>query len=73
MRVVRDKKTLADNFQRAQSEALQSFGDGTVFLERFLDKPRHIEVQLLGDADVNLQNCFILFIPIWTGKCCSRV
>lgn len=53
MRVVRDANTLATNFERAQSEALQSFGDGTVFLERFVERPRHIEVQLLGDAEVD--------------------
>lgn len=55
MRVVRDVKQLSDSFQRAQSEALQSFGDGTVFLERFLDRPKHIEVQLLGDSHVRLR------------------
>ncbi len=56
MRVVKDAATLEENFERARSEALQSFGDGTVFLERFVDKPRHIEVQLLGDSAVSIIN-----------------
>jgi pyruvate carboxylase len=49
MRVVREQATLEDSFQRATSEAKSAFGNGTVFVERFLDKPKHIEVQLLGD------------------------
>ncbi|KAL2112793.1 hypothetical protein VUR80DRAFT_6514 [Thermomyces stellatus] len=49
MRVVRDEKDLRESFERATSEAKSSFGNGTVFVERFLDKPKHIEVQLLGD------------------------
>ncbi|CAG8442670.1 2342_t:CDS:10 [Diversispora eburnea] len=58
MRVVRDLSSLADSFERARSEALSAFGDGTVFLERFLDKPRHIEVQLLGDNAGNVIHLF---------------
>ncbi|QSS62195.1 pyruvate carboxylase [Histoplasma capsulatum] len=49
MRVVREQETLQDAFERATSEANSAFGNGTVFVERFLDKPKHIEVQLLGD------------------------
>ncbi|KAL1918699.1 uncharacterized protein VTP21DRAFT_2721 [Calcarisporiella thermophila] len=58
MRVVRDIESLADSFKRAQSEALAAFGDGTVFLERFLDKPRHIEVQILADHAGNVIHLF---------------
>ena len=54
MRVVRKKEDLATSFERAQSEAKAAFGDGTVFIERFLDKPKHIEVQLLGDGHGNV-------------------
>lgn len=54
MRVVREQSTLKDAFERASSEALNAFGNGTVFVERFLDKPKHIEVQLLGDAEGNV-------------------
>ena len=49
MRVVREQATLEDSFQRATSEAKSAFGNGTVFVERFLERPKHIEVQLLGD------------------------
>ena len=57
MRVVRDVTDLPTLFERAKSEALQAFGDGTIFLERFVERPRHIEVQLLGDAEVDMA-CF---------------
>ena len=52
MRVVKRMDEVEDAFKRAISEATQAFGDGTVFIERFLEKPRHIEVQLLGDTQV---------------------
>ncbi|KAL7328553.1 pyruvate carboxylase, variant 2 [Mucor circinelloides] len=58
MRVVRDEASLEDAFHRAKSEALAAFGDGTVFIERFLDKPRHIEVQLLADRAGNVVHLF---------------
>ncbi|ORX92180.1 pyruvate carboxylase [Basidiobolus meristosporus CBS 931.73] len=58
MRVVRDDASLNDAFQRAQSEALSAFGDGTVFVERFLDKPKHIEVQILADSYGNVIHLF---------------
>ena len=58
MRVVREKESLAHMFDRAQSEALSAFGNGTVFIERFLEKPRHIEVQLLADSVGNVVHLF---------------
>ncbi|KAL1934537.1 hypothetical protein VTP01DRAFT_6719 [Rhizomucor pusillus] len=58
MRVVRDEASLEDAFNRAKSEALSAFGDGTVFIERFVDKPRHIEVQLLADRAGNVVHLF---------------
>ena len=58
MRVVRDQAGFKDGFERAVSEAKSAFGDGTVFIERFLDKPRHIEVQLLGDSEGNVVHLF---------------
>jgi pyruvate carboxylase len=54
MRVVREQSELKDAFERATSEAKTAFGNGTVFVERFLDKPKHIEVQLLGDNHGNI-------------------
>ncbi|KAJ5632367.1 Pyruvate carboxylase [Penicillium lividum] len=58
MRVVRDQGELRDAFERATSEAKSAFGNGTVFVERFLDKPKHIEVQLLGDNQGNVVHLF---------------
>ena len=58
MRVVRDQESLKDNFERATSEAKSAFGNGTVFVERFLDHPKHIEVQLLGDNHGNIVHLF---------------
>lgn len=58
MRVVRDQESLKDAFSRATSEAKSAFGNGTVFVERFLDKPKHIEVQLLGDNQGNVVHLF---------------
>ncbi|KAJ5681749.1 Pyruvate carboxylase [Penicillium maclennaniae] len=58
MRVVRDQSELRDSFERATSEAKTAFGNGTVFVERFLDKPKHIEVQLLGDNQGNVVHLF---------------
>ncbi len=40
---------LEENYQRAYSEALAAFGNGALFVEKFLEKPRHIEVQILGE------------------------
>jgi acetyl-CoA carboxylase biotin carboxylase subunit len=50
MRLVRSEKDLASALGLAQSEAAAAFGDGAVYLERYLEEPRHIEVQILGDA-----------------------
>ncbi|XP_022092974.1 pyruvate carboxylase, mitochondrial-like [Acanthaster planci] len=49
MRVVRNMEDVEENFERATSEALAAFGDGSMFIERFIERPRHIEVQILGD------------------------
>jgi acetyl-CoA carboxylase biotin carboxylase subunit len=50
MRVAPDAKTLEAMFPVAQAEAQTFFGNGALYLERFLAKPRHIEVQILGDG-----------------------
>jgi pyruvate carboxylase len=54
MRVVRNADELEENFQRATSEAKAAFGNGEVFIEKFIEKPRHIEVQILGDHHNNV-------------------
>ncbi len=58
MRVVRDVDELAESFSRCQSEALAAFGDGTVFIERYVERPRHIEVQILADAAGDVLHLF---------------
>ncbi|KAK4697974.1 pyruvate carboxylase, partial [Lecanoromycetidae sp. Uapishka_2] len=58
MRVVREQESLKDSFERATSEAKSAFGNGTVFVERFLDRPKHIEVQLLGDSSGNVVHLY---------------
>jgi acetyl-CoA/propionyl-CoA carboxylase biotin carboxyl carrier protein len=50
MRIVRDSADLAEALEAAAREAESAFGDGTVFCERYLERPRHVEVQLLADA-----------------------
>lgn len=57
MRLVRDPSELEESVKRAQGEALKAFGDDRFFLERFVEKPRHIEVQILGDEHGNAY-CF---------------
>ncbi len=51
MRVVRDRAELADAVAAASREATSAFGDGTVFIEPFLEHGRHVEVQIVGDHD----------------------
>lgn len=58
MRVVTTAEELEPQMQRAQSEALNAFGDGSVFIEKFVGSPKHIEVQVLGD---NYGNIVYLF------------
>jgi acetyl-CoA carboxylase biotin carboxylase subunit len=49
MRVARDADDFARSFQLARSEALSAFGNGDVYVEKYLARPRHIEFQILGD------------------------
>jgi len=62
MRVVRRMEDLVPFFEAATSEALASFGDGSVFIERFVDRPRHIEVQIIGDGTGNV-------VHLWERDC----
>jgi len=54
MRVARNDHSLVAGFQSARQEAEAAFKDGSVFLEKYLEQPRHIEVQLLGDQHGNV-------------------
>lgn len=58
MRVVRNESELKDGYDRATSEALAAFGNGAVFIERFIERPRHIEVQILADHQGNVVHMF---------------
>ncbi|MBS1623991.1 MAG: acetyl-CoA carboxylase biotin carboxylase subunit [Bacteroidetes bacterium] len=58
MRVVESADQLAEQMQRAQSEALSAFGDGSVFIEKYVGSPKHIEVQILGDNYGNIVYVF---------------
>jgi acetyl-CoA carboxylase, biotin carboxylase subunit len=49
MRRVADEEALASAYRAARSEAAASFGDDSVYVERFIDRPRHVEIQVLGD------------------------
>ena len=50
MRVVREAGELKQAFESASNEALTAFGDGSVFIERYVDSPRHVEVQIVSDG-----------------------
>ncbi|MFF0504072.1 acetyl-CoA carboxylase biotin carboxylase subunit [Streptomyces fimicarius] len=54
MRLVRDAAVLADEIAAARREARASFGDDTLLVERWIDRPRHIEIQVLADAHGNV-------------------
>lgn len=58
MRVVRTVEELEVAFDTARREAKTAFGDDTVFLEKFIERPKHIEVQILGDKYGNLVHLF---------------
>ncbi|MBP7741790.1 MAG: acetyl-CoA carboxylase biotin carboxylase subunit [Aliarcobacter sp.] len=53
MRLINDESHFDQLFMAASSEALAAFGDGTMYLERFINNPRHIEVQVVGDSHGN--------------------
>ncbi len=54
MRVVNNQKELLEGLKSAASEAKAAFGDATVFLEKYIEKPKHVEVQIFGDKHGNL-------------------
>ncbi|HAQ34311.1 MAG TPA: acetyl/propionyl-CoA carboxylase subunit alpha, partial [Alphaproteobacteria bacterium] len=54
MRIAWDEDEARDGFKSARSEAKSSFGDERIFIEKFVVKPRHIEIQVLGDKHGNV-------------------
>ena len=58
MRVVYSEDALIAEYHSAQSESLKAFGSDEIFIEKYLDKPKHIEVQVLGDTQGNLVHLF---------------
>ncbi|WP_282112532.1 acetyl-CoA carboxylase biotin carboxylase subunit [Maribacter stanieri] len=58
MRIVENLKDLPEQMQRAISEAQAAFGDGSVFIEKYVGSPRHIEIQVLADMHGNIVHLF---------------
>lgn len=58
MRIVREESELEDAFYRAKSEAEKSFGNSEVYIERYIDNPKHIEVQIIGDEYGNIVHLY---------------
>jgi acetyl-CoA carboxylase biotin carboxylase subunit len=58
MRVARNDPSLVSGFHAARSEAEAAFGDGRVYLEKFVENPRHVEIQILGDKHGHLVHLF---------------
>jgi len=58
MRVIHQEEELEKAFTEARREAANAFGDDTIFIEKFIDDPKHIEVQLLGDLEGNIVHLF---------------
>lgn len=58
MRIVRTEEELASAIETTAREALNYFGDNTIYIEKFVENPRHIEVQILGDKHGNMVHLF---------------
>lgn len=58
MRIVENTADFEEQMNLAVSEAISSFGDGAVFIERYVSSPRHIEIQVLGDTQGNIVHLF---------------
>jgi len=62
MRIVRRDAELVEALERARGEAASAFGDDTLLLERYVERPRHIEIQILGDTHGNV-------VHLWEREC----
>ncbi|AOL33938.1 MULTISPECIES: pyruvate carboxylase [Geobacillus] len=58
MRIVRSKSEVKEAFERAKSEAKAAFGSDDVYVEKLIEKPKHIEVQILGDHEGNIVHLY---------------
>ncbi|WP_174703883.1 pyruvate carboxylase [Alkalicoccus saliphilus] len=58
MRIVRDAASLSESYDRAKSEAKSAFGNDEVYVEKFVESPKHIEVQILGDTHGNIVHLY---------------
>ncbi|MCT4779126.1 MULTISPECIES: pyruvate carboxylase [Exiguobacterium] len=58
MRVVRTEEELPEMIERAKSEALKAFGSDEIYVEKLIERPKHIEVQIIGDAHGNIVHLF---------------
>ena len=58
MRIVRSKEEMPDQFRSAKSEAKKAFGIDDIFIEKYLERPKHIEVQILGDSYGNVVHLY---------------
>ena len=58
MKVIKNEKEMTDNFSIVRQEALSFFGNDDVYIEKFVDAPRHIEVQVIGDMHGNFVHLF---------------
>jgi acetyl-CoA carboxylase biotin carboxylase subunit len=62
MRAAHNEATLRSNFRHARTEAEAAFRDGTLYIEKLIERPRHVEVQLLGDSKGNV-------VHLWERDC----
>ena len=58
MRLIRSESEIGEAYAAAKSEALSSFGDETVYIEKYIEEPHHIEFQILGDAHGNIVHLY---------------
>ncbi|ASS90973.1 MAG: pyruvate carboxylase [Bacillaceae bacterium] len=58
MRIVRSKAGVKDSYERAKSEAKAAFGSDEVYVEKLIENPKHIEVQIIGDHDGNIVHLY---------------
>src|SRR5690625_515473 len=58
MRIIKNEEDLKNNFESARSESLNAFGDDTMFLEKYVVEPKHLEVQIVADNHGNIRHLF---------------